>query len=277
MSSHSPVRALFRRLLWPALLALALVLVLGPARSAEAANYRNHITRVPETPTSAQSVRVWMGSDTVSGETAGLEALINGVYTKYLGATDTSGPSPANWRVDIPAQPNGTTVQYQLFTRNQSGSDYGFTGFNWSYTVNDGDVQWDGLKHDTFDSYYRNPFGAVPADQDVTLRFRTIPLDVTGVDLRVYSYDPATGNTSGPLDYAMTYLQDRVENSINYAIWTYTLDTPNSPAILYYKFEVTDGLDVDYYGDDHGGAHDNLNQGGTGMTADNEPFEAFQR
>ena len=65
---------------------------------------------------------------------------------KVLGTFDTSGPAPANWRADIPAQANGTFVQYQLFTRNQSGSDYGFTGFNWTYTVNDGDVQWDGLK-----------------------------------------------------------------------------------------------------------------------------------
>ncbi len=26
-------------------------------------------------------------------------------------------------------------MQYHLFTRNQSGSDYGWTGFNWNYTV----------------------------------------------------------------------------------------------------------------------------------------------
>ena len=74
------------------------------------------------------------------------------------------------------------------------------TGFNWSYTVNDGDIQWDGLKHDTFDGYYRNPFGAVEADTDVTLRFRTVPLDVDGVDVIVYTYDPATNSTSGPVD-----------------------------------------------------------------------------
>jgi hypothetical protein len=29
--------------------------------------------------------------------------------------------------------------------------------------VNDGDIQWNGLRHDTFDSYYRAPFGAAPA------------------------------------------------------------------------------------------------------------------
>ena len=142
--SSSLRRHLFR-VVAAAVLALALLVSLRP--SAEAATYRNHIARVPATPTSAETVRVWMQSDTVLGETAGLETLINGVYTKYLGTFDTSGPSPANWRVDIPPQPNGTTVQYQLFTRNQSGGDYGETLFNWSYTVDDGDIQWLSLIH----------------------------------------------------------------------------------------------------------------------------------
>ncbi len=247
-----------------------------PAQSASAATFRNHVARVPAIPTSAQTVRVWMQSDTAFGETAGLEYNIGSTYVKVLGTFDTSGPAPANWRADIPAQPNGTFVQYQLFTRNQSGSDYGFTGFNWNYTVNDGDIQWNGLKHDSFDSYYRSPFGAVTAGTPVTLRFRTIPFDVEGVSVRVYTYSPATNTTAGPNDYPMTYLEDRVEDSTNYAIWTVTLTTPSSPALLYYKFRVTDRLDVDWYSDNGTDDHDNLGQGGTGQASDNEPFPAFQ-
>ena len=247
-----------------------------PAQSASAATFRNHIARVPAMPTSAQTVRVWIQSDTAFGETAGLEYNIGSTYVKVLGTFDTSGPAPANWRADIPAQPNGTFVQYQLFTRNQSGSDYGFTGFNWNYTVNDGDIQWNGLKHDSFDSYYRSPFGAVTAGTPVTLRFRTIPFDVEGVSVRVYTYSPATGTTTGPNDYPLTYLEDRLEDSTNYAIWTVTLTTPSAPAILYYKFRVTDRLDVDWYSDDGADDHDNLGQGGTGQASDNEPFPAFQ-
>ena len=102
--------------------------------------------------------------------------------------------------------------------------------------------------------------------------FQTTPLDVDGVDLRVYTYDPATGSTSGPVDHPMTYLEDQG----GYAIWTVTLDTPNTPSILYYHFVITDGLDVDYYSDDHGGPHDNLNQGGTGAASDNQGAEGFQ-
>ena len=227
-SAGSLRRHLFR-VVAAAALAVALLVSLRP--SAEAASYRNHIARIPETPTSAETVTVWIESDTALGETAGVETLINGVYTNHYGTyDDASGPDPSNWRVELPAQPNGTTVEYQLFTRNQSNQNYGHTGFNWNYTVDDGDIQWDGLHHDTFDSYFRAPFGAVAAGTDVTLRFQTTPLDVDGVDLRVYTYDPATGSTSGPVDHPMTYLEDQG----GYAIWTVTLDTPNTPSILYY-------------------------------------------
>ena len=249
--------------------------LLSPLGQANAATSRSRVAQIPSSPTSQDSVRVWMNSDTAPGETAGIEYLIAGSYTKVLGTYDTSYAG-ANWRADIPAQANGTTVSYQLFTRNQSGSDYGFTGFSWSYTVNDGDIQWAGLRHDTFDSYYRSPFGAVTAGTPVTLRFRTIPLDVTGVSVRVYQYDPATQTTSAAVDYPMTYLQDRVENGISYAIWTLTLTTPSLPAILYYKFRISDQLDVDWYSDAYADNHDNLNQGGEGAASDNEPDTSFQ-
>src|SRR5687768_15237436 len=114
-------RTLFRILTTLAILASMFITV--PARSVSAATFRNHVARVPETPTSGQTVRVWMQSDTAFGETAGLEYNIGNTYVKVLGTFDTSGPAPANWRADIPAQPNGTLVRYQLFTRNQFGSD----------------------------------------------------------------------------------------------------------------------------------------------------------
>lgn len=139
-----------------------------------------------------------------------------------------------------------------------------------------GDIQWNGLRHDTFDVYYRSPFGAVTTSTLVTLRFRTTPLDVDRVSLRVYQYNPATQTTSGPTDYPMVYLEDRVENSVNYAIWTYTLNTPSSPAILYYKFRVGDRFDEDYYSDSYVDDHDNLNQGGEGAASDDETDKSFQ-
>ena len=243
------------------LLFALLASMLSPVGQVSAATFRNWVAQLPLSPTSQDSVRIWMNSDTASGESAGVEYKIGNSYTKVLGTFNTNGPSPANWYADIPAQANGTFIEYQLFTRNQSGSDYGFTGFNWSYTVNDGDIQWAGLRHDSFDSYYRSPFGAVSAGTPVTLRFRTIPLDVAAVSVRVYQYNPATQATSGPVDTAMTYLEDRVENGTNYAIWSLTLTTPSTPAILYYKFGMMDQLYVYWYCESYTNeGHDDLNQ-----------------
>lgn len=85
------------------------------------------------------------------------------------GSYDTSHPG-ANWKLLIPAQAQGATVDYQLFTRNQQGNDYGFTGFTWSYTV-----AASGLVHNTFDTAYRAPGGAVPAGSSVVLKLAAKP------------------------------------------------------------------------------------------------------
>ena len=53
----------------------------------------------------------------------------------------------------------------------------------------DNNVEWDGLRHDSRDTLYRTPGGAVPAGTAVTLRLRTFHDDVTGVKVRFYSVD----------------------------------------------------------------------------------------
>jgi glycosidase len=249
---------------------MAVVLLVSLRPSAQAANYTNWVAQVPAgNPTSAQSVRVWIDSDTVSGETIRVEYEINGSsYHLVDGHYDNTSYPGATWYADIPAQPNGTAVRYQIITYNQSNFPYRYSGFNWSYTVNDGDIQWNGLHHNTFFGYHRFPFGAVAAGTNVALRFVTAANDVDSVALRVYTYDPATGSTSGPVDQPMS--------ASGSTEWTVNLATPNTPAILYYHFVITDGLDVDYYSDDHGGPHDNLNQGGTGAASDNQGAEGFQ-
>ena len=148
--------------------------------------------------------------------------------------------------------------------------------FSQNRTNAGGDIQFDGLRHDSFDSYYRNPFGAVPGGTNVTLRFRTSHLDVDGVRVRIYEYNPATDATVGPVDHAMSFLENRTENGTLYDIWTLNLATPASPRILYYKFRITDGGDVAFYSDSYADDHDNLNQGGEGAASDGEPFPSFQ-
>lgn len=117
------------------LLVVGLLMAALPAEQAQAATYRTWIAQVPAAPTAADTVRIWMNSDTAVGETAGVEYKIGETYTKVLGSYDNSSYSGANWYADIPAQATGTLVAYQLFTRNEGGDDYGFSDFNWSYTV----------------------------------------------------------------------------------------------------------------------------------------------
>ncbi|MFZ2360275.1 MAG: alpha-1,6-glucosidase domain-containing protein [Anaerolineae bacterium] len=125
-----------RRTILSLLVALALLVAVLPfPQPISAATYRNWVAQVPSAPTSADTVRVWMDSDTVFGETAGLQYNVGSNYVLVLGTYDNTSYPGANWYADIPAQSIGTFVRYQLFTRNQSGSDYGWTGFNWSYTV----------------------------------------------------------------------------------------------------------------------------------------------
>ena len=75
-------------------------------------------------------------------------------------------------------------------------------------TLGDGIIQTSALRHDTFDSYYRTPFGAVPAGTSVHLRFRTAVGDVQTVTLFYYQFDPATvANTpNSPISFPMTFL-----------------------------------------------------------------------
>ena len=75
-----------------------------------------------------------------------------------------------------------------------------------SASVGDGQIQQTALRHDTFDSFYRTPFGAVTAGTSVHLRFRTAQADVQSVTLFYYQFDPATGaNTpNSPVNVPMT-------------------------------------------------------------------------
>ncbi|HQZ53184.1 MAG TPA: hypothetical protein PLG23_06945, partial [Thermoflexales bacterium] len=119
------------------LLAVTSALALGQPASAKApaATYRTHVALIPPTPASSQTVRIWIDSDTALGEASGVETKIGGSYVKHLGTFDAGGYPGANWRVDLPAQPPATLVEYQLFTRNESSVDYGYSGFNWNYSV----------------------------------------------------------------------------------------------------------------------------------------------
>lgn len=113
----------------------------------------------------------------------------------------------------------------------------------------DNNVEWNGLRHDSRDTLYRTPGGAVPAATPVTLRFRTFHNDVTGVKARIYDL-----NTNSQSLRRMTLAASDVScyqaglESDTCDFWAVTL--PNAqPDNLWYRFIVTDGTDTDYYAD----------------------------
>ena len=113
----------------------------------------------------------------------------------------------------------------------------------------DGNVEWDGLRHDSRDLLYRTPGGAVPAGTPVKLRLRTFHDDVTsvvGARLRRERQRPAAScrwrspprtspATSASPSSAATSGRRRCRTRM-----------PNN---LWYRFIVSDGADTDYYGD----------------------------
>jgi len=113
----------------------------------------------------------------------------------------------------------------------------------------DNNIEWDGLRHDSRDTLYRSPGGAIPAGTPVTLRLRTFHNDVTAVKLRVYDIN-ANGQQIVPMLLAATGVscyQPELENdTCDY--WQASLpnDQPNN---LWYRFIVSDGDDTDYYAD----------------------------
>ncbi|MBA3289339.1 MAG: fibronectin type III domain-containing protein [Acidimicrobiia bacterium] len=114
----------------------------------------------------------------------------------------------------------------------------------------DGNVEWDGVRHDSRDTLYRTPGGAVPAGTEVRLRLRTFHDDVTAVAARIYSFEQG-GQTLYPMAPAATDV-DCYEAALDAErcdFWEITLPDAD-PDNLWYRFVVTDGADTDYYADD---------------------------
>jgi glycosidase len=115
--------------------------------------------------------------------------------------------------------------------------------------AHDNNVEWDGLRHDSRDTLYRTPGGAVPAGTPVTIRFRTFHNDVTSVKLRVYDLN-ATAQQIVPMTPAATnvscYQLGLETETCDY--WSTTLSY-SSPDNLWYRFIIADGTKTAYYAD----------------------------
>jgi glycosidase len=117
---------------------------------------------------------------------------------------------------------------------------------NCALAKRDGDVSWIGLGHDSFQSSFRTPFGAVSTEQgSVQIRFQTCANDVDTVRIRVWD---------DFLDREIFYTMQQVARSESpvgpIQIYSTQIPVPQYPTILYYMFEIKDGADTDYYIDD---------------------------
>lgn len=112
----------------------------------------------------------------------------------------------------------------------------------------DNNVEWDGLRHDSRDTLYRAPGGAVPAGTSVKIRFRTFHNDVTDVKLRLYDIN-ANAEQIVPMKIAaadVPCFQDLGNHTCDYWEAVVSSDVPNN---YWYRFIVTDGTKSAYYAD----------------------------
>jgi glycosidase len=164
-------------------------------------------------------------------------------------------PGGANISFSVPSDNAKVVFRYNAGTHVLSIS----TGH-----AHDNNVEWDGLRHDSRDTLYRTPGGAVPAGTPVTIRFRTFHNDVTAVKLRVYDLN-AAGQQILPMTLAagdVSCYQASLEDQ-TCDFWAATLNYPQ-PNNLWYRFIVTDGDDTDYYVDNTAAL-----DGGLGSPSDN--------
>ena len=114
----------------------------------------------------------------------------------------------------------------------------------------DDNVEYFGLGHDSQDSLYRTPFGAITPGTTLRLRFRTYHGDVQRVRARVF--DTALGREriqEMAVAASDVSCYDPAQPTETCDLWETTL-TPTGPTTLYYRFIVTDGTATAYYADD---------------------------
>jgi len=134
-----------------------------------------------------------------------------------------------------------------------------------------------GFYHNTFDPFYRDQEGAVPANTQVTLRFRTLHSSgIWGLTLRAYLFDTASGTTTGPVDTAMPFDQNITVNGTEYDLWKAAPVMPSTTTVYYYKFKINRDTTNGWYSDDYLDDNDNVHKDGTGAASDGEPFPSFQ-
>jgi len=114
----------------------------------------------------------------------------------------------------------------------------------------DCNIWWNEVLHDTFDTVYRNPIGAVTTGTTVKLRLRVAQGDITSARVRVWD-----DRTNTETYYNMAWDGAFDTDSTTYDWWYVNIPVGSTPTILYYFFEINDApgwcsADQDFYVDD---------------------------
>jgi glycosidase len=195
-------------------------------------------------------LRSWLqdpsGSGTYSFDTTGLPA---GNYEAKVTINESWDEN-----YGLGGVPNGPNIPFTV-PANNSLIQFRYNPTSHVLTIiaghsHDNNVEYAGLGHNSQDTMYRQPGGAVNPNTPVTLRFRTFHNDVTGVRTRLY--DTATSAESfqdmqiAAADVSC-YDPALANDSCDY--WQ-TVYTPTQLTTLYYRFIITDGSATAYYADD---------------------------
>jgi glycosidase len=132
----------------------------------------------------------------------------------------------------------------------------------------DNNINWTEVRHDSRDTLYRSPQGAVPTGTGVRLRLRALNDDLTAAQVRVWNDRVDVSNL-----YNMTRVASGVTfpgDATSYEFWEVTLPASANPTIYWYRFILIDGTDTDYYEDD------DQFTGGAGQVYDDSPDRSWQ-
>ncbi|MHB9144870.1 MAG: alpha-amylase family glycosyl hydrolase [Symbiobacteriia bacterium] len=140
-----------------------------------------------------------------------------------------------NVRVSVPTA--GTLVVFSLDAATRTVKD---SINNPVKPGHDNDIWWDDLRHDSRNSLYRSPFGAVPAGTPVTLRIQAAANDLTGAEVRLWDDGTRTASLI-PMQVSGHSADGR------YDYWSATVSGLSHPGLFYYHFVLQDGTRSTYY------------------------------
>lgn len=115
-------------------------------------------------------------------------------------------------------------------------------------SAGDNNINWNELGHNSRDTLYRSPGGAVTTNTPIRLRLRALDGDLTSAEVRVWNDRPNSQSIT-----AMTKVASDVVftgDANHYEFWEVTLPASALPTIYWYRFIAHDGTATAYYEDD---------------------------